>query len=135
MSIPLEQKISRHPVWGIAFARSSGYNIWERELKLMNTVFGFANASSLLLQARKGIPMSTVSYKKLWKLLIDKDLKKKDLRSATGISSASMAKLAKNENITTDVLVRICDALKCDIADIMEVKQTSDSQINKEEQV
>lgn len=79
--------------------------------------------------------MSTVSYKKLWKLLIDKDLKKKDLRSATGISSASMAKLAKNENITTDVLVRICDALKCDIADIMEVKQTSDSQINKEEQV
>lgn len=79
--------------------------------------------------------MSTVSYKKLWKLLIDKDLKKKDLRSATGISSASMAKLAKNENVTTDVLVRICDALKCDIADIMEVTQTSDSQINKEEQV
>ena len=79
--------------------------------------------------------MSTVSYKKLWKLLIDKDLKKKDLRSATGISSASMAKLAKNENITTDVLVRICDALKCDIADIMEVTQAPDSQINKEEQV
>lgn len=79
--------------------------------------------------------MSTVSYKKLWKLLIDKDLKKKDLRSATGISSASMAKLAKNENVTTDVLVRICDALKCDIADIMEVTQAPDSQINKEEQV
>ena len=77
--------------------------------------------------------MSTISYKKLWKLLIDKDLRKKDLRLATGISSASMAKLAKNENVTTDVLVRICDALKCDFADIMEVAHASDSQINKEE--
>ena len=54
--------------------------------------------------------MARVSYKKLWKLLIDRDMKKKDLREATGISSASMAKLGKNENVTTDVLVRICDA-------------------------
>ena len=67
--------------------------------------------------------MATVSYKKLWKLLIDRDLKKKDLRAITGISSASMAKLAKNENVTTDVLVRICDALNCDISDIMEISQ------------
>ncbi|WP_298035308.1 helix-turn-helix transcriptional regulator [uncultured Dysosmobacter sp.] len=65
--------------------------------------------------------MSTISYKKLWKLLIDKDMKRKDLRKATGISTASMAKLSKNENLTTDVLLRICDALKCDISDIMEV--------------
>ena len=63
-----------------------------------------------------------VSYKKLWKLLIDKNLKKKDLRAATGISSASMAKLGKNENVTTDVLVRICTALECDLADIMELE-------------
>lgn len=62
-----------------------------------------------------------VSYKKLWKLLIDKDMLKKDLRAVTGISSASMAKLAKNENVTMDVLVRICTALNCDIADITEV--------------
>ena len=62
-----------------------------------------------------------VSYKKLWKLLIDKDMKKKDLRAATGMSSASMAKLAKNENVTTDVLVRICNALGCDLSDIMEL--------------
>ena len=54
-----------------------------------------------------------VSYKKLWKLLIDRDMKKKELRAMTGISSASMAKLAKNENVTTDVLVRICTALGC----------------------
>ncbi len=64
-----------------------------------------------------------VSYKKLWKLLIDKDMKKKDLREAAGISISSMAKLGKNENVTTDVLVKICKALKCDISDIMEITQ------------
>ena len=57
-----------------------------------------------------------VSYKKLWKLLIDRDMKKKDLCEAAG-----MAKLGKNENVTTDVLVKICTALKCDISDIMEI--------------
>lgn len=62
-----------------------------------------------------------VSYKKLWKLLIDKDMKKKDLREAAGISTSSMAKLEKNENVTTDVLVKICKALNCDISDIMEI--------------
>ena len=72
--------------------------------------------------------MSTVSYKKLWKLLIDKDMKRKDLREATGISTASMAKLSKNENLTTDVLLRICDALKCDISDIMEVSLNNDNE-------
>ncbi len=63
----------------------------------------------------------TVSYKKLWKLLIDRDMKKKDLCAATGVSHASMAKLGKNENVTTDVLVKICTALNCDIGDIMEL--------------
>ena len=62
-----------------------------------------------------------VSYKKLWKLLIDRDMKKKDLCIAAGISHASMAKLGKNENVTTDVLVKICTALQCDISDIMEL--------------
>ena len=62
-----------------------------------------------------------VSYKKLWKLLIDRDMKKKDLCVAAGISHASMAKLGKNENVTTDVLVKICTALQCDIGDIMEL--------------
>ena len=63
-----------------------------------------------------------VSYKKLWKLLIDKDMKKKDLREAAGISTSSMAKLGKNENVTTDVLVKICKALKCDISEIMKIE-------------
>ena len=62
-----------------------------------------------------------LSYKKLWKLLIDRDMKKKDLRALTGISSSSMAKLAKNENVTTGVLVRICTALQCEPQDIMEL--------------
>lgn len=62
-----------------------------------------------------------ISYKKLWKFLIDKDMKKKDLCAAAGISHTSMAKLGKNENVTTDVLLKICHALNCDIGDIMEV--------------
>ena len=77
--------------------------------------------------------MSTVSYKKLWKLLIDKDMKRKDLREATGISTASMAKLSKNENLTTDVLLKICDALKCDISDIMEVLLNDEDPSDNEE--
>ena len=62
-----------------------------------------------------------VSYKKLWKLLIDRDMRKKDLCAKAGVSHASMAKLGKSENVTTDVLVRICAALDCDIGEIMEI--------------
>lgn len=62
-----------------------------------------------------------VSYKKLWKLLIDKDMKKKDLRLATGMSTTSLAKLGKNKNVNTEILVKVCKVLKCDIGDIMEV--------------
>lgn len=62
------------------------------------------------------------SYNKLWKLLIDRGMKKKDLREKSGISSASIAKLGKNENMTTDVLLKICITLQCDISDIMEFR-------------
>ena len=62
-----------------------------------------------------------VSYNKLWKLLIDKNMKKKELGEAAGISNTLIAKLGKNENVTTDVLVKICTALQCDIGDIMEL--------------
>ena len=61
-----------------------------------------------------------ISYKKLWKLLIDLDMNKSALCKATGISSSCMAKLSKNENVNTNVLERICFALHCDISDIME---------------
>lgn len=62
-----------------------------------------------------------VSYKKLWKLLIDKDMKKKDLCAKAGISSASVTKMGKNGHVTTEVLVKICSALDCTMDDIMEI--------------
>lgn len=62
-----------------------------------------------------------ITYKKLWKLLIDRDLKKKDLTTLAGISPASVTKLGKNENVNTEIIEKICIALDCDIADIMEM--------------
>lgn len=62
-----------------------------------------------------------ISYKKLWKLLIDRDLKKKDLREMAGISPSTIAKLGRNENINTEVLIKICRALDCDLNEIMEL--------------
>ena len=61
-----------------------------------------------------------ISYNKLWKMLIDKNMKKSDLKEKAGISSASLAKLGKGDNITTDVLLKICVALDCSLEDIME---------------
>ena len=62
-----------------------------------------------------------LSYKKLWKLLIDRDMKKKDLCKMAGVSTTSIAKLGRGENVNTDILIRICTTLKCDICDIMEL--------------
>ena len=61
-----------------------------------------------------------ISYNKLWKMLIDKDMRKSDLKEKAGISSSSLAKLGKGDNITTDVLLRICEAMDCRIEDILE---------------
>ena len=71
----------------------------------------------------------SVSYKKLWKLLIDLDMKKKDLQQAAGVGPALIAKMGRNENVSTDSLVKICRALNCDIGDIMEVIQTSNQDV------
>lgn len=60
------------------------------------------------------------SYNKLFKLLIDRGINKKTLREMSGISATSVAKLGKSRNVNTDVLVRICGALNCDVGDIME---------------
>ena len=62
-----------------------------------------------------------VSYKRLWKLLIDRDMKKKDLCARAGISPASVTKMGKGGHVTTEVLSKVCTALNCDIKDIMEV--------------
>ena len=62
------------------------------------------------------------SYKKLWKLLIDRDMTRADLRHLTGLSTATFAKLSKGEDVHTTTLARICEALKCNLEDIAEVK-------------
>jgi DNA-binding Xre family transcriptional regulator len=64
-----------------------------------------------------------ISYKKLWKLLIDKDLKKKDLPGLAGISTSSVTKLSKNMNVSTEILEKVCRALNCDTSDIMEMTE------------
>lgn len=72
-----------------------------------------------------------VSYKKLWKILIDKDMKKKDLLDTAGISWASVTKLSKGETVSMEVLMKICKALDCNIGDIMDLipeEETSSEQ-------
>ncbi len=61
------------------------------------------------------------SYNKLWKLLIDRGWKKKDLCEKSGVSAASIAKLGRDGNVTTEILLKICVALDCDVSDIMEI--------------
>lgn len=60
------------------------------------------------------------SYKKLWKLLIDKDMKKKDLQEKSGISWTSITKLSKGENVSMDILIKVCTALECNVGDILD---------------
>lgn len=73
----------------------------------------------------KGTAME-VSYKKLWKILIDKDMKKKDLQAEAGISWASVTKLSKGETVSMEVLMKVCKTLNCDIGDIMELIPTEE---------
>lgn len=64
-----------------------------------------------------------LNYNKLWKMLIDKGLKKGDLHQLAGISQSTIAKLSKGENVNTDILERLCIALKCEISDIVEIRK------------
>ena len=61
-----------------------------------------------------------VSYKKLWEFVIDKDMIKKDLRELTGVSTTTMSRLSKDENVSTEILSKICSALGCYVGDILE---------------
>lgn len=61
-----------------------------------------------------------VSYKKLWKLLIDRDMMKKDLQAKAQISWASVTKMAQNKNVSMDILLKVCEALNCGIEDVVE---------------
>lgn len=67
------------------------------------------------------------SYKKLWKLLIDRNMKKKDLAKLAGISNYTISKMGRGENITTDILGKICIALDCNVEDIMDFVPESDN--------
>lgn len=75
----------------------------------------------MLFMLTEEVKNMEISYKKLWKLLIDKDMKKKDLQLAAGISWASITKLSKGENVRMDVLIKICKALECNIGDVVEL--------------
>lgn len=71
----------------------------------------------------KEVRKMAISYNNLWKLLIDKNMKKKDLQNLSGVSSATITKLGRNENVNTEILQKICTALECDISDIIEFVQ------------
>lgn len=68
----------------------------------------------------KGTKKMKIIYNRLWKLLIDKNMNRADLQDAAKISSSTIAKLGKGENVTTEVLIKICEALDCKLEDIME---------------
>lgn len=71
-----------------------------------------------------------ITYKKLWKLLIDRNMSRSQLKMITGVSTASIAKLGKDENITTGVLIKICEGLQCDLTDIMELVNEENKEMN-----
>lgn len=63
----------------------------------------------------------SVSYKKLWKFIIDKDLKKSDVRKSANVSASTFSKMSKNEYVALEVIERICNVLECDIGDVVEI--------------
>lgn len=74
-----------------------------------------------------------VSYKKLWKLLIDKEMMKKDLQKEAGISWATLTKMSKGEVVSTEVLMKVCKVLHCDVGDIVEFIDNGESESEKTE--
>lgn len=80
-----------------------------------------------LIFSKKEDLIMEVSYKKLFKLLIDRDMKKKDLQEATGLSSSSITKLAKDEYVSLEVIVKVCKALSVDVGDVMEIVFTQNA--------
>lgn len=81
---------------------------------------GIISIGILLLLLMRGMPYMTVSYKKLWKLLIDKDMMKKDLQEKAGLSWATVTKMSKGETVSMEVLMKVCSVLKCNVGDIVD---------------
>ena len=71
-----------------------------------------------------------ISYKKLWKLLIDRDMKKKDLEKAAGISNYVISKMTRNENVTVETVGKICKALNCGILNVIELEHDEEAEIS-----
>ena len=121
-------KIVRMHHFSLIFARLSG-NIVYNAVSVDHTSWQIVKTFKALPNGRAFLHIHTferrllmaVSYKKLWKLLIDKDMKKKDLCAKAGISSSSITKMGKNGHVTTEVLLKICTALNCQLEDIMEI--------------
>ena len=67
--------------------------------------------------------MRTISYDPLWKTLIDKKMNRKDLVEKTGLAKGTITKMGKNESVTVEVLVKICNALDCDVYDVLEIRE------------
>ena len=80
----------------------------------------------LLIIISLGGYIMAISYNKLWKKLIDLDMSKTDLRMKAGISTKTLAKLGKNENVNTDILVKICQALECNVDEIMDITESKE---------
>ena len=87
-----------------------------------------SNYDIILRQRVRKVIIVSISYKKLWKLLIDKDMNKNDLREAIVVSSATIARMSKGVPVSTDVMMKICRALDCDIGDIMTVTRDDNDQ-------
>ncbi len=66
------------------------------------------------------------NYNKLWKLLIDKGMTKTDLRMKTGMSTSTLAKMSNNENVSMDIILRICEILECNVGDVMDATKKED---------
>ena len=75
----------------------------------------------------------SVSYKKLWHILLDRDMKKKDLQESAGLTTYAMFKLSRGENVTTEILGKICKALACNTDDIMEFLPDAEDKNNSED--
>lgn len=100
------------------------FQIEEINFKL-KSLSGYAIIYLWLIGEERKVLVMTVNYNKLWKMLIDKNMMKKDLREAAGVTTNVMAKLGKNEHVSTEVLCKICEALNCEIDDIMDIQKES----------
>ncbi len=103
----------------IAFDKQAAYTVDTQAILERNCVLRLSDGNCELYKRSK--TNMKMSYNRLWKLLIDKNMKKSDLRKVAGVSSSSLAKLGKGENVTTDVILKICVALGCRVEDIMEI--------------